>query len=134
MKQTAVISWAAEGTKAASGQQERVTWSAMTSPTRVAAKSGFQVRVQAEIASGYHLYSTSQAPGGPVPTSITLPAGQLFSQPWPQVEAWPAPIKTFSTEFGMEIEYYLGKVTFDLHVAARADATEGAHEVVIEIH
>jgi len=62
MNQTAVISQPGERTKAA-GQPEKVKWSAMTSPTRITANGAFQVRVQAEIASGYHLYSTSQAPG-----------------------------------------------------------------------
>jgi len=134
MNQTAVISQPGERTKAA-GQPEKVKWSAMTSPTRITANGAFQVRVQAEIASGYHLYSTSQAPGGPVPTSITLPAGQLFWQPWPHVAAaWAAPVKTFSPEFGMEVEYHVGKMIFDLYGAAKTDAAPGAHELVIEIH
>src|SRR5215831_5051939 len=114
MNPTEVISQPKEGTKGAtSWQHETIKWSAMTSPTRVAAKGAFQVRVQAEIASGYHLYSTSQAPGGPVPTSITLPAGQPFSMRQPQIGSWPKPVRTFSPEFGMEIEYHVGKVIFE---------------------
>ncbi len=114
--------------------QEPVRWTAVASPTRVVAKGTFQVRAQAEIASGYHLYSVAQAPGGPTPTSITLPAGQAFTLRWPRISSWPEPVKVFAPEFGMEIEYHVGKVIFDFHVLAAADVELGAHQVVVEIH
>ncbi len=114
--------------------QEPVRWTAVASPTRVAAKGTFQVRAQAEIASGYHLYSVAQAPGGPTPTSITLPAGQAFTLRWPRIDSWPAPVKVFAPEFGMEIEYHVGKVIFDFHVLVAADVALGAQQVVVEIH
>ena len=116
------------------GQQEPAQWTAIASPTRVAAKGVVDVRVQAEIASGYHLYAVSQAPGGPTPTSITLPAGQPFTLRWPHISSWPAPVKVFAPEFGMEIEYHVGKVIFDFYALAATDAAPGAHEVVVEIH
>ena len=116
------------------GQEEPAQWTAIASPTRVAAKGAFQVRVQAEIASGYHLYAVSQAPGGPTPTGITLPEGQPFTLRWPHISSWPAPVKVFAPEFGMEIEYHVGKVIFDFYVLTAADAVPGAHEVVVEIH
>jgi thiol:disulfide interchange protein DsbD len=114
--------------------QETVRWTAIASPTRVAANGTFQVRVQAEITSGYHLYSVSQAPGGPTPTSITLPAGQAFTLRWPHISSWPAPVKVFAPEFGMEIEYHVGKVIFDFTALAAAHAAPGAHEVLVHIH
>ncbi len=118
---------------AARGQHEPVRWTAIASPTRVAAQGTFQVRVQAEIASGYHLYAISQAPGGPTPTSITLPAGQPFTLRSPRISAWPAPEIEFSHDFGIEIEYHVGKVIFDFAALATADAAPGAHIVVVEI-
>ena len=114
--------------------QEPPQWTAIASPTRVAAKGTFEVRVQTEIASGYYLYSVSQAPGGPTPTSITLPAGQPFTLRWPHIFSWPAPVKVFAPEFGMEIEYHVGKVIFDFAAFAAADTAPGTHEVVVEIH
>ena len=115
-------------------EQETVRWTAIASPTRVAARGMFQVRLQAEIAAGYHLYAVSQAPGGPTATSITLPAGQPFTLRRPHILSWPTPVKVFAPEFGMEIEYHVGKVIFDFAVLAAADAAPGAHEVIVEIH
>jgi thiol:disulfide interchange protein DsbD len=127
-------SHASDTAKSGAPGQEPVQWTAMVSPTRVAAKGRFQVRVQAEIASGYHLYAVSQAPGGPSPTSITLPAGSAFTLRWPHISSWPAPVKVSAPEFGMEIEYHVRKVIFDFTALAAADAAPGTHEVVVEIH
>ena len=66
------------------------------------------------------------------PTSITLPAGQPFSLRG--VRPSPEPIKTFSPQFGMAIEYYLNKVIFDCQLAAAAEAAPGAHEIIVKIH
>jgi hypothetical protein len=113
---------------------ELVQWTATASAAHIAPKGFFGIRVQAEIAPGYHVYSVTQAPGGPMPTSISLAAGQPFSRPWSGTSCWPKPFNIFSSQFGMEIEYHVGKVAFDFSLVAVADAAPGAHEVLIEIH
>src|SRR5688500_19998893 len=57
-----------------------VTWSVRTEDMR-AMKPGAEARVivVAAITPGWHIYSLSQKPGGPIAMSIAVPHGQPFT-------------------------------------------------------
>src|SRR5258707_14264147 len=61
-------------------QPNPVKWSVRANPPiKVLNVSGkLRVEVVAQIYEGWHIYSLTQPEGGPFPTRITVPAGQLF--------------------------------------------------------
>jgi thiol:disulfide interchange protein DsbD len=98
-------------------------------PTQRAGQQ-FELRLAARIEEGWHLYSISQPPGGPIPTRITLPAGQRFSLAGAPVG--PQPRQEFDPNFSMETEWYDGSAAFSLPILVAADTPPGAHR--LEVH
>ncbi len=109
---------------------EPVVWSIAPHPASRGGMPG--VRVKAEIAPGYHLYSVTQEPGGPNPTIIAPAPGQLFGV-MDSPRAWPKPQCLFDPKFGMETEYHVGSVIFDVHLRAEAGLLPGPREVVLQV-
>ena len=87
--------------------------------------------VEARVQPGWHLYSTTQDPGGPVPTSIKLVESQVF-EPAGALQ-FPPPHKSFDQNFGIETEYYEGNVPFKLPVRAKANAAAGKQELAVKV-
>ena len=90
----------------------------------------FALELTAEIAEGWHLYSTEQIPEGPQPTRITLAPEQPFELK--EVEA-PDPKKEFDQNFGVETEFYDGSVTFKLPVRVKTGAPVGTHKLTVQV-
>src|SRR5687767_6700328 len=57
-----------------------IHWSVKKENSALAVKAGdkFNAQVIARIDEGWHLYSLDQAPGGPIPTRISVPEDQRF--------------------------------------------------------
>src|SRR5581483_2580150 len=111
---------------------QAVSWTFALDRAEVQAGNGFFVaRVKAKIADGYHLYSLTQSPGGPTPTSITVAAGQPFAVQ--HVDPWPQPVRLFDPKFGMETEHHAGDVLFDVGITAAAEAKVGRHELMLDV-
>lgn len=106
--------------------QTPVHWSAFAraAATPGAAPGTAVVRVTAGIDRGWHIYSLTQAPGGPAPTRISLPAGAGY--------VGAAPIRTtrprvaFDSAFGMTVELHERRAVFDVPVRRVRAATPGA--------
>lgn len=98
---------------------------------RIQAKAGSLIRVpvEATIEAGWHLYSLKKLEGGPIPTSLTVPAGQPFRTEG-KIES-PDPIPMDDPNFGMTLELYLGKVRFVLPVRVGTDAAAGPQSLKI---
>jgi len=98
----------------ATAQEHRavVHWSARVSP--MAAKTGDTMRVElrAVIDEFFHLYSTTQGPGGPIRTTVTL----LPARGWTQLGALrvPLPDSIPDRNFGIMSEVYDDSVVFGL--------------------
>ena len=98
-------------------QEHPITWSLMTPPVRTTQGTVVKTRLRALIPQGWHLYSITQGPGGPVPTSITTPPGAAFAiagaigAPDPDV----APDKNFD----IISETYADSATFTVPLLAR---------------
>jgi thiol:disulfide interchange protein DsbD len=80
---------------------------------------------------GWHLYSTTQPPGGPIPTTITLTESKTFSQTGalqqPPAETW------FDENFGIQTEYYEGDVEFRLPLRVDPQTAPGVQPLVVKV-
>ncbi len=104
-----------------------VTWS-LSAPARVKAGEKFTAKLTAQIEEGWHLYSLKELEGGPIPTSIGVPAAQPFRLAG-KIEA-PVPITAHEEAFGMDVEFYTGEVEFGLPLETSADANPGPAKLV----
>jgi thiol:disulfide interchange protein DsbD len=95
------------------GAQES-TWSARLVPPRARAGEGARILVSAVTAPGWHLYSTTQPPGGARPTRIVLlPSRGLKAR---GKVSQPPPMKKRNPIFNITDELYQGAVSFALPV------------------
>lgn len=112
-------------------QQGPVTWTAKGPRSSVSAGQKFTVGVAARISSGWHIYSITQPPGGPVKTTIALRPGQPFRLSGPVVG--PTPHKSYDPNFQMNVETYEGSAAFTLPIVADAKSPTGNHELAVAI-
>jgi hypothetical protein len=82
-------------------------------------------RISAKIEGGWHLYSISQPPGGPIATRIWIPEDQPFKQSGNL--RGPKSDKIFDPNFNMDVELYEGSAEFQLPVKPEADTKQTLH-------
>lgn len=114
----------------AAGQQRPVVWTAVPPGRAVPAGGVATVRLTATIDPGWHLYSITQGPGGPIPTRIALAPGQQFVLA--DSVRGPAPTRRPDPNFGIDVETYERAVTFALRLRASSEAAPGTDTVVIK--
>ncbi len=87
--------------------------------SRVAPGSERYLELKASIQPGWHLYSPTTPPGGPIPTKIQL-------TPNPAIAAYkvfrPQPVRKLDPNFQIETETYTGDVTFLIDAITSANA------------
>jgi tetratricopeptide (TPR) repeat protein len=91
----------------------------------------FVAHISMQLADGYHVYSLSQAVGGPTAMVISVPANQPFQLAGPIVG--PEPEKVFDPNFGMETEHHVGAANFAVPIQVTSDAPAGQHSLVLEV-
>jgi DsbC/DsbD-like thiol-disulfide interchange protein len=108
-----------------------ITWILKDSGSRspLAPGASFPLQIFARITPGWHLYSTSQPEGGPIPTRIWLPEGQSFQMV--RDLKFPVPHKMFDKNFEMEVEYYQELPTFVLSLKVNPKTPAGKHPLVV---
>jgi thiol:disulfide interchange protein DsbD len=104
--------------------QDPVHWSAASPDKPVVPGAIFDVAVTAAIDDEWHVYSITQGPGGPIPTTITVPSGQPFSRAGAIVG--PAPTTKYDPNFEIDTETHDGTATFTVPVRFAAGATATA--------
>jgi len=115
----------------ASAQERPVVWTATASAATPVAQGGTTtIDLKAQIDQGWHVYSISQGPGGPIPTRIVLAPGQPFELVG--TVRGPAPATRFDSNFGINVETYDDRATFGLIVHVAADARPGTDTVTIK--
>ncbi len=104
---------------------KQVEWTAVAGPTRPAADGGYavDVDVSATIADGWHVYSVTQAGGGPVPLSVKV--GPLPPYSLAGNVTGPQPEKEKDPNFGVETETYSHQASIRVPVRI---ASPGAEE------
>jgi DsbC/DsbD-like thiol-disulfide interchange protein len=108
-----------------------VHWSASIKPETV--KPGGQpvAAVTAKIENGWHVYSITQAPGGPIKTSVRIPDGQDIRLAGAVKGTKPA--VSFDKNFNMKTEYYQNAVSLTAPLAVDSKATPGTKKVKIDV-
>lgn len=112
----------------AGAQEHPITWSLIKPPVEAKQGAPFTARLHAVIPTGWHLYSITQAPGGPVKTVISLPAGSAFVLVG-TVRA-PDPDVALDPNFNILTETYIDSVTFPVRLNAH---TTGATKLAIAV-
>jgi thiol:disulfide interchange protein DsbD len=105
---------------AAAAQGVPVQWSVTTTVPQSTVGTTFVARVHAMLPDGWHIYATSQPPGGPIATTF-VPLGDAFASAG-AVKAR-APHRSTEALTGLPIETYDDTVTFLVPVLARAEST-----------
>jgi len=108
---------------AAAHAQDPVKWTATPAAKTVAPGAKTTVKLNATIEDGWHIYSVTQAPGGPFPTKITLPKEQPFTLAG-TVKGAP-PESAFDKNFGITVETYENKAEFTVPVEVDKAAPAG---------
>lgn len=116
------------------GQENPIKWSLQPVASKKPMNPGdrFSVKVVAKIDGGWHLYSLTQPAGGPVPTRITLPAGQPFKLAG-RIQS-PDPYVAPDPNFGIDTEYYADSATFTLPVRIATDAKPGKTRLLVNAY
>jgi hypothetical protein len=97
---------------AASAQIETpVTWS--YAQKRVSSTEAI-VYIKATIQNGWHIYSQTVKPGGPVKTTIKFNPSKEFTKVGPTIE--PKPLSKFEKVFDMNVGYFENSVVFQRNV------------------
>jgi hypothetical protein len=93
------------------------------SPREVSTGRTLPVVVQADIAKGWHIYSLTQKPGGPIPLHLDL-LGAADIVIRGLINA-PKPERTFDKNFGLETELYSGSPRFTIPVGVAGGSLTG---------
>lgn len=106
----------------ARAQEHPITWLLTSATQSVRQGQRFAALLHAQIPGGWHLYSTTQPPGGPVPTVISVASDRGFVLVGAPTAREPdvAP----DNNFRIITETYADSVTFMVPVAARAAGAE----------
>jgi len=102
-----------------------VRWTVVggSSPRDVVSGRTVPITLQVEIAKGWHVYSMTQKPGGPIPLQLELiGAADVLVR---GVINAPKPERTFDKNFGIETELYSGSVRFTIPVGVRGGSLTG---------
>ena len=102
-----------------------VKWTVVggSAPRQIASGLTVPLTLQADIAKGWHIYSLTQKPGGPIPLRIEL-AGAADVVVRGIIKA-PLPERTFDKNFGMETELYSGSPRFTIPVGVPGRSLTG---------
>jgi DsbC/DsbD-like thiol-disulfide interchange protein len=113
------------------GQVRPVAWTAAPVAAHVVSPgASVQVRLTAVIDHGWHIYSITQGPGGPIPMRVALATGQPFGLA--DAVHGPRPTKRFDPNFGIDVETYDDTATFTLVVRVASDAAAGSDTLAIK--
>jgi DsbC/DsbD-like thiol-disulfide interchange protein len=109
-----------------------VGWSLAPLSAPIQSGDTANVRVDASIQDGWHIYSITQPAGGPIATRITVPVGQPFvaaGDPKPTAQ----PRIAFDDAFKMNVQLHEKAVGFMVPVRATAAATNAADSVHVNV-
>ena len=100
-----------------------------SSPREIVSGRTVPLTLQADIAKGWHIYSLTQKPGGPIPLRIELlGAADVLIR---GVIKAPQPERAFDKNFGIETELYSGSPRFTIPVGVPGRSLTGLRKFQI---
>jgi len=100
-----------------------------SAPRQIVSGRTVPLTLQAEIAKGWHIYSLTQKPGGPIPLRIEI-AGVADVVVRGIIKA-PVPERAFDKNFGIETEVYSGTPHFTIPVGVSGRSQAGLRKVQV---
>ncbi len=130
---TAVCAVAFALNGSAQAPDDPIRWAlALPSPTASVSPGGIiTLSLTATVDDGWHLYATTLGPGGPIPTAINVPTGQVFTLSGDIAE--PTPSSAFDTNFSKVLEFHEGTVKFGIPLKAATSASLGQQPARVAI-
>jgi DsbC/DsbD-like thiol-disulfide interchange protein len=123
---------AREAPPSAKGPQP-VAWAAEVGSRKTLPDGGalIDVRLQANIENGWHVYSLTQKGGGPTPLSVKVDPASLLSIDSSVIG--PTPEKAMDPNFGVETETYSGAPVITVPVKVSAEALKSGKPVEVKV-
>jgi hypothetical protein len=88
-------------------------------------------KITASIAPGWHLYAFDQQPGGPLPTNVSLAAGQAFTSAGPIGESTP---KTeFDSNFNLSTRIFEDTAVFTVPARVSGAVSASSPKLMIDV-
>ncbi len=109
---------------------EKVEWTLQVGSQALSPEAIGQASLGVEIQEGWHIYSMTQKPGGPIPTTMKIVGNPAFELAAPVVQ--PPIEKVFDKNFDMEAEYIDGG-EFVIPFLVKADVPDGIHRLQVEV-
>jgi thiol:disulfide interchange protein DsbD len=103
-----------------------VQWALTSDQTKVAPGGTVTARLTATLAPGWHLYSPTTPPGGPIPTTLKLDDNAAVAKAHVYQ---PAPEKKFDSNFGIDVQWFEKEVPFAVAAEIKKDAAAGPLEL-----
>src|SRR5204863_6422390 len=91
----------------------------------------FDVAITGVAEDEWHIYSVTQGPGGPVPTTIAIPRGGMFTRNG--AIRGPVPATAFDPNFEIRTETYDGTFTLVLPLRLAPDARATSATLQVEV-
>jgi thiol:disulfide interchange protein DsbD len=115
------------------GDPVPIRWTATASTAALPLAKGSKVvaKVTATIAPGWHLYAFEQQPGGPLPTNVSLVAGQPFVADGSVAES--APKTEFDSNFNLPTSLFEDKAVFTVPAKTVGPVSGAAAKVKIDV-
>jgi thiol:disulfide interchange protein len=112
-------------------QDAPVKWSARVVTKNIRPGGAFDVAITAAAEEDWHVYSVTQGPGGPVPTTIAIAARPPFTRAG--AIRGPEPVTAFDPNFEIKTETYDGTFTLVLPVRLAVDAAGNGAALRIDV-
>ncbi len=109
-----------------------VHWSARPPAGPLQAGARFEIKIDAAIDGNWHMYSTTQPPGGPIATRFTLLSGEPFEIDGTVRQS--PPKSEFDPNFNIQTEVFSGSAQFWIPLRVAASAKPGDYEVRIQAY
>jgi len=125
------MAMAGAGAVSAQAPLNPASWTLQVPAKPVTPGGSLLATLSARIERGWHMYSITQLPGGPITTRVTVPEGQAFTLAG-EVKG-PKPVKKRDDVFGMDVEYYDDGADFSVPLKAAASASAGRQKLSVQV-
>lgn len=110
--------------------QNPVQWTLESETAKIAPGGHLTARLTARLEPGWHLYSPTTPPGGPIPTALKLADNAAVEK---ASIYQPKPERKFDPNFNIEVEWFEKEVVFLADTAIKKDAAAGPLELTAQV-